>query len=38
MTTTSIIAYLMMPVGGVLVGLAVYWLTAGPQPSRPPAE
>jgi hypothetical protein len=39
MTTLQIIALLMTPVGGLLVGLAAYWVATRPEGGRHhPAE
>jgi len=39
MTTLQIIALLMTPVGGLLIGLAAYWVATRPEPGQHhPAE
>ena len=39
MTTLQVIALLMTPVGGLLVGLAAYWIATRPERERHhPAE
>ena len=38
MTTTAIIALLITPVGGLILGLAVYWITSRPEQPQRPAE
>ena len=39
MTTLQVIALLMTPVGGVLIGVAAYWLATRPEnPPHHPAE
>ena len=36
MTTTEVIALLMTPLGGLMIGAFVYWISTRPEkPSRP---
>jgi hypothetical protein len=38
MSTLEVIALLMTPVGGLLVGLAAYWIATRPEKPTHPAE
>jgi hypothetical protein len=38
MTALDVVAYLMLPVGGLVAGLVVYWVASRPEHPRPPAE
>lgn len=38
MTMIEVAALFMMPVGGLLVGLATYWIASRPAKSHRPAE
>ncbi len=38
MTALDVIAYLMLPVGGLMAGLVVYWVASRSEQPRPPAE